>query len=473
MPHHRRRLLLSPIAAAAVAVCLAPAAAASTTQPADETSTPTEVSKPVTVPLVVEDEPVADLTSTVKALGVKSGDIVLAGNWDKRGKAGFAVISDDSIELSDGKDTKRGSWASYDFVAPNGRPVVGHFGTQRDTIAVHSDRSLHLRRWFTDGPADRIFDYGIRGDDVIMADLDGDGYSGPVARRGNAFHVRYHATTGPGNYIFELDDSIGDIDEMAAGDFDGDGKDDIVVRSGRSVVIVSPNRVGAYQEKVPVTTIGKAELESDDLSLLVADFDGDGGDDLGVIPSKYSATADMATKGEPTDAPTESDDEDDDAKPSSDETLRPESGEEMVAGKDLETGVYRVYSEKDDCSVSVLYADGKTQSGQVQGDENAKVYLSLSKGDALTVTGCLVKRVDPKDDSNELSETPGDGEWLVGVDVKAGTYKVTGGEGCFATVLGGTDRDAEFVTSVGGSGESITVKNGQLISSESCTWSRR
>lgn len=471
-----------------------------------------------------------------EAADIKAGDQLLVGDWNKDGRSAFGVRRTGGIRLAN-LDGKVGSFAAYAFGGDSGRAVVGHWGTARDTVAIHDSGAVHLRRWFTSGPADRTFYYGEAGDELVSGDWDGDGYGGPAVRRGNTFYVRNNATTGIADFTFSFGDPGG---QVLVGDFNGDGKDTVAVRNGATVRVL--NTLADFSDTNTV------ELSSANARVVAGDFNGDGtttietvadtGAEADATPGDSSAhntpapdSADSsdtdsdnadssdadtgndsgqdgdgeATEtpaGEATDGETAEEDSNTDGDDAgSDQTdaennentegddqpdatgtdaalgrlPRPEPDPEndespqQIVGKDLDAGVYKVATTKDECFLSVVYADGKTQSGRVQGGPQAQVYLTLGDGDALAVTGCTVSNVS--EDTPPEGAVPGDGEWLVGTDVAAGKFEVGGGENCFATVLASTERDAEIVYSLVGDTTAVEVSDGQLISSDSCTWS--
>lgn len=517
MAHSKRSLVLTPLAWCACALVCAPVAQAAQT-PAWSAGVVSAGAASVVSSGAVSGKPTSagavqavDLTEKLRALGVQPGDEVFAGDWNKDGTAGFGVRRGSKILLAESDDTEVGQYATYSFGGSGGTAVVGHWGSQRDTVAIRDENRIKLRRWYTNGKPDRTFTYGEAGDQLLVGDWQGSSYDGPAVRRGNKYLIRYLAHTGAPDVTVEFGPTGG---TALTGDFDGDGKDGLAVVDGSTVVI---------RDDLGTSTADRTmTLPVADAQYLAADFDGDGVTDIGyyspassgqeaagssstadssaadssaaggsaaagaqgssatptVAPSESvttpsvvtsptaQATATSATATSPTSAASTT--------ASATQTASGETttghGFEKVVGKDLVPGVYRIISRSEDCSLSVLYSDDKTQSGRVQGGENAQVYLTLGDGDAITVSGCEISKATK--DTTNMAAAPLDGEWLAGVDVPVGKYLVAGKESCFATVLEDTTRDADIVQSFDGKTTSIVVKEGQLISTEGCTWSK-
>lgn len=446
---------------------------------------------------------------------IEPGDQLLVGDWNKDGRSAFGVRRAGRLLLANPGE-QVGSFANYAFGGDTGQAVVGHWGTTRDTVAVHDGNAVNLRRWFTTGTTDRTFTYGEAGDELVSGDWDGDGYGGPAVRRGNTFYVRNNATTGIAEFTFSFGEAGG---QVLVGDFNGDGKDTVAVRNGATVQVL--NTLANFNDTDTV------ELSSANARVVSGDFDGDGKDTIEAVADAGAeadaAAGDSSAHNTPAPSDTNTGDGDDasgdsaqeqgqegsegnethsdeatseptdDKEPAQDAATgtgepdatgtdaalgrlpRPEPDEDndpspqQVVGKDLDSGVYKVATTEDECFLSVVYSDGKTQSGRVQGGPQAQVYLTLNEGDALAVTGCTVSNV--ADQKPAQDAVPGDGEWLVGTDVAAGKFEVGGGENCFATVLASTERDAEIVYSLVGETTTVEVADGQLISSDACTWS--
>ncbi|WP_188043451.1 ExeM/NucH family extracellular endonuclease [Changpingibacter yushuensis] len=74
--------------------------------------------------------------------------------------------------------------------------------------------------------------------------------------------------------VTEFAAKVGSADEVLSGDFDGDGVDTLVLRTGRTYTFVDANRSGASSYSIVYGPAGSVPV--------VGDFDGDGSDDVAV-----------------------------------------------------------------------------------------------------------------------------------------------------------------------------------------------
>ncbi|TNC17980.1 M15 family metallopeptidase [Georgenia sp. 311] len=122
-----------------------------------------------------------------------------------------------------------------------------------------------------DTSADHVFVYGRFTDDVLVGDWDGDGRDTVLVRRGDTFHVSNEPRGGPAERVFRYG-RAGDV--VLVGDWDGDGRDTLAVRRGAEYHLrddLGPGPAGR------VVVYGRAGDE-----VLVGDWDGDGADTLAV-----------------------------------------------------------------------------------------------------------------------------------------------------------------------------------------------
>lgn len=119
------------------------------------------------------------------------------------------------------------------------------------------------------GPAGTVLDYGEPWDEVYAGDWNGDGRDSLLIRRGNTFLVRNSLTSG----VAETSFSYGDPgDTVLVGDWNGDGTDTFAVRRGNSFFVKNDLRSGVADV---VFTYG----DPGD-TVLVGDWNGDGRDTL-------------------------------------------------------------------------------------------------------------------------------------------------------------------------------------------------
>src|SRR5690606_4978896 len=125
------------------------------------------------------------------------------------------------------------------------------------------------------GDADVYFMYGRHTDEVLIGDWDGDGKDTITVRRGKTYYVNNAAEGGPAGSVF----TYGRADDVVlVGDWDGDGVDTLAVRRGATYHVKDTLRGG---EADRVVHYGRA---GDDV--LAGDWDGDGKDTFAVRRGK-------------------------------------------------------------------------------------------------------------------------------------------------------------------------------------------
>ncbi|MGJ9576851.1 N-acetylmuramoyl-L-alanine amidase [Actinotignum sp. GS-2025c] len=110
-------------------------------------------------------------------------------------------------------------------------------GDGRDTLAIRRSNIFHVRDNLTSGVATRVFSFGRAGDEVFVGDWDGDGVDTFAVRRGNLLLVRNSLTSGPADAVYCFGNPG---DTWLVGDWNGDGVDTLAVRRG-NVFIFTDN----------------------------------------------------------------------------------------------------------------------------------------------------------------------------------------------------------------------------------------
>lgn len=146
------------------------------------------------------------------------------------------------------------------------------------------------------------------------------------------------------------------------------------------------------------------------------------------------------------------------------------SGEGMYAvGAEIKPGLY--VSESDGFGYWERLKDATGEFESILANENpmGKAYVEISESDAyFSTTGMqdwtLVTEIKS---GKQASEFPGDGMYLVGKDIQAGTYKSSGG-GYWARLSGASGDTNTIITNDNSSGNTIaTVKNGDFFQTNS------
>jgi uncharacterized protein (TIGR03437 family) len=228
-----------------------------------------------------------------------------AGDFNKDGKLDLAVADSlgntVSILLGDGAGKFN---AEYDYIA--GYEPANLFamdldgdgnldvviGTGHPDVLLQNYYSDYVMALFGRGDGTLIgpptYSTGSRIGAVVLADFDGDGKPDVAAAAGDVWillskgggsfrtPVRLPAPTGNNSSPSEV--------ILAAADFNGDGKQDLVVGSpyGDGVYVYLGNGDGTFQTPVLYTTGGSVS------SIAVADFNGDGKPDIAACGLSYS-----------------------------------------------------------------------------------------------------------------------------------------------------------------------------------------
>ncbi|WP_284913008.1 N-acetylmuramoyl-L-alanine amidase [Actinotignum sanguinis] len=106
-------------------------------------------------------------------------------------------------------------------------------GDGRDTLAIRRSNIFHVRDNLTSGVATRVFSFGRAGDEVYVGDWNGDGVDTFAVRRGNLLLVRNSLTSGPADAVYCFGNPG---DTWLVGDWNGDGVDTLAVRRGNVFV---------------------------------------------------------------------------------------------------------------------------------------------------------------------------------------------------------------------------------------------
>jgi hypothetical protein len=144
-------------------------------------------------------------------------------------------------------------------------------GDGRDGLVITRGDEWHIRHTATTGPADVTFRWGDPAGTPVMGDWDGNGVDTIGYRTGNQFVLRNRNTVGGADIILSFGRPD---DEILIGDWNGDGRDTLAVRRGREYHIRNDLVSGPAQQ---VVTYG---VDSD--VAYVGDWNGDGRDTLAV-----------------------------------------------------------------------------------------------------------------------------------------------------------------------------------------------
>ncbi len=191
-----------------------------------------------------------------------TGDEILTGDWDGRGRDGFARRSGATIVEAD----ERGNVVrTVAFGSPSDTLYrVGDWdGNATDTLAVQRGNVFHVTNSPT-GAGVTTIGFGRAGDEVFVGDWDGNGTSTFAVRRGNVFSIRNSVTTGVADVEFGYGRAG---DEVLVGDWNDDGIDTFAVRRGNVLYVRND-----FQTGVAETVFGYGRAAD---TLLVGDWNGD------------------------------------------------------------------------------------------------------------------------------------------------------------------------------------------------------
>jgi hypothetical protein len=201
-------------------------------------------------------------------------DLPVIGDWDADGKDDIGVFGpewegdDRALEREPG------------LPDPENQLLARPKNVPRDPDESPEQERLLQRS--AAGPAradviDHVFRFGVKDDQPIAGDFNGDGVSSIGLFRDGRWRLDVN---GDGRWTEDVDKSFefgqtGDI--AVVGDFDGDGIDEVAVIRGNRMIIDS-NR----NEKLDATD-RVFELEGNGGDIVVGDFDGDGKDEAALI----------------------------------------------------------------------------------------------------------------------------------------------------------------------------------------------
>ncbi|WP_169925906.1 gamma-glutamylcyclotransferase family protein [Serinibacter salmoneus] len=128
-----------------------------------------------------------------------------------------------------------------------------------------------IQRGIAPGGGNFTFTYGNASDGMLSGDWDGDGRDSLAVRRGRTFYFTNRSGAGSAQKVYSYGNAS---DEVFVGDWDGDGIDTLAVRRGRTFYFTNRSGAGSAQK---VYSYGNASDE-----VFVGDWDGDGIDTLAV-----------------------------------------------------------------------------------------------------------------------------------------------------------------------------------------------
>ncbi len=201
-----------------------------------------------------------------------SEDSPVVGDWDGDGKDDIGIFGPEWERDQEMVDSEPGlpDPANKRITKPKNLPPQENDTPDRQRLMQHTSRGQGRA-----DVVDHVFQFGLKKDQAITGDFNGDGISTIGVFRNGRWQLD---VDGDGQFT-ERDKTheFGAPGDMAVvGDFNGDGTDEIaVVRQGR--VIVDSNNNG----KMDVTD-KVFELEATDGQIIIGDFDGDGADEPAV-----------------------------------------------------------------------------------------------------------------------------------------------------------------------------------------------
>jgi serine-aspartate repeat-containing protein C/D/E len=212
-------------------------------------------------------------------------DLPVVGDWDGDGKDDIGIFGpewegdDKAIEFEPG------------LPDPDNRRLA-----KPKNIPPEAADSPVQDRWLqrsAEGPAradviDHVFRYGVRDDQPIAGDFNGDGVTSVGLFRDGNWRLD---ANGDGRWTADADQSFwfgqsGDI--AVVGDFDGDGIDEIAVLRGNELFVDS-NRNHRLD-----ATDRVFQIQADGRDVVIGDFDGDGKDEAAVMERGRPRTQDSS-----------------------------------------------------------------------------------------------------------------------------------------------------------------------------------
>ncbi|MBD8062929.1 hypothetical protein H9624_11425 [Actinomycetaceae bacterium Sa1BUA1] len=152
--------------------------------------------------------------------------------------------------------------------------LVGDWdGDGTDTITLRRGRDFFVNNRLAGGAAERVVTYGRPGDRIVVGDFDGDGVDGIAVRRGAGYHILndLDAAGGPADEVVVYGRAG---DQVVVGDWDGDGTDTLAVRRGATYFVKNSIASGSADALVVYGRAGDVTL--------AGDWDGDGTDTFAV-----------------------------------------------------------------------------------------------------------------------------------------------------------------------------------------------
>jgi len=148
---------------------------------------------------------------------------------------------------------------------------LSHSGSVGRIIGQVTPWQVFLRNTPTSGVANVSFQYGIRGDDVLFCDWDGNGTDTIGIHRGNTWFLHNGNDSGAPDVVFSYGDNG---DTPVCGDWDGNGTDTIGVRRGNTFFLRDTNTSGFATRQVVFGDPGDVPV--------IGRWNGTGGDSIGV-----------------------------------------------------------------------------------------------------------------------------------------------------------------------------------------------
>ena len=180
----------------------------------------------------VKDEPASEADEVSFFFG-DPGDIPFSGDWDGDGTEtpGLYRQSDGYVYLRNSRDSGLADISFY-FGNPGDLPLVGDFdGDGDDSVSIYrpSEQKFYIVNELGAGdaglgPADLAFQFGDPGDKPFAGDFDGDGVDDVGLHREatGLVYYRLELSTGVATDSFIFGDPG---DAILSGDWDGDGTD--------------------------------------------------------------------------------------------------------------------------------------------------------------------------------------------------------------------------------------------------------